>query len=59
MARIRLRPAVGLKVRKPAAPFPHLAAGGEEVELDTYWRRRLRAGDVVEIKVKRKARGPK
>jgi hypothetical protein len=59
MARMQLRPAGGLNVRKPAAPFPHLAAGGEEVELDTYWRRRLRAGDVVEIKVKRKAKGAK
>ena len=59
MARMQLRPVDGLNVRKPAAPFPHLAAEGEEVELDTYWRRRLRAGDVVEIKVKRKAKGPK
>ena len=49
MARMKLQPADGLKVRKPVAPFPHLAAGGEEVELDTYWRRRLRAGDVVEV----------
>lgn len=59
MARMQLRPADGLKVRKPAAPFPQLAAEGEEVELDTYWRRRLRAGDVVEIKVKRNRKGAK
>ncbi|MEM7308902.1 MAG: DUF2635 domain-containing protein [Planctomycetota bacterium] len=45
----RLRPgSKGLVVRVPGRQSP-LAAAGEEVALDTYWRRRLRAGDVVEV----------
>lgn len=34
------------KVRKPMGPY--LAADGEEVNLDTYWHRKLQAGEVEE-----------
>lgn len=43
---VTLKPArPGLQVRKPDGG--HLAQEGEEVIVTTYWRRRLRAGDVV------------
>ena len=35
-----------IKVRKPTGT--HLAEAGEEVVLESYWRRRLADGDVVE-----------
>lgn len=46
--RVHLKPAEGLKVRQPDGQV--LPEEGKEVELTTYWRRRLRDGDVVEIK---------
>lgn len=48
--RITIKPAPGLKIRKPAYPFPHLAQDGEEVTLDSFWVRRLQTGDVIEVK---------
>lgn len=42
-----LRPAAGKKVRRPDGK--HLAESGEAVELNSYWRRRLDAGDVIEV----------
>ena len=42
-----LRPADGRKVRRQDGK--HLAEGGETVELNSYWRRRLEAGDVIEV----------
>ncbi len=39
-----LKPRDGLKVRKPSGPL--LDPEGEPVLMDTYWRRRLRDGDV-------------
>lgn len=53
LERIFLKPApmeldgkpVERKVRKPVGTY--LAAAGEEVNLDTYWRRRINDGDVV------------
>lgn len=38
---------VPMKVRNPATGR-HLAADGEWVDLDTYWRRRIRDEDVAE-----------
>lgn len=54
MKRIFIKPAplvidekaVERRVRKPTGVL--LAADGEEVNLDTYWQRRLNDGDVVE-----------
>jgi hypothetical protein len=43
-----LKPAQGVKVRKPETG-QHLAEGGEEVTVSSYWLRRLAAGDVVEV----------
>lgn len=43
-----IKPADGLKVRR--LDGVHLSADGETVVLDSYWRRRLLAGDVVEAK---------
>lgn len=42
-----------LKVRKPAGGY--LAAEGESLELTSYWRRRLRDGDVAISKAPRKS----
>ncbi|MFC0710752.1 DUF2635 domain-containing protein [Azorhizophilus paspali] len=44
-----LKPADGRLVRHPADYRP-LAAEGEPVELNSYWRRKLKAGDVIEVK---------
>ncbi len=48
MKRAFLQPAQGGLVRHPGSRRP-LEAEGEEVELTSYWRRRLRRGDVVQI----------
>jgi hypothetical protein len=40
-----LRPAAGVKVRRPDGK--HLAEAGETVTMNSYWDRRLTAGDVV------------
>lgn len=46
--RATLKPArPDLIVRHPGARGRPLAPEGEEVELSTHWRRRLRVGDVV------------
>ena len=47
--RKKLKPAKGLKVRHPN-DFRHMKEGGESVPMNTYWRRLLKAGDVVECK---------
>ncbi|UEX76990.1 DUF2635 domain-containing protein [Sediminicurvatus halobius] len=47
-----LKPRDGLQVRKPDGRV--LAAEGERVALTSYWRRRLRDGDVVEARPPRK-----
>lgn len=49
VARKKLKPAPGRLVRYPANPRQVLPEGGAEVVMDTYWTRRLRAGDVVEV----------
>jgi len=46
--RVKIRPAEGRLVRMPDGKQP-LPAEGLEVERNTYWIRRLRAGDVVEV----------
>lgn len=43
-----LKPAGDRKVRRPDGY--HLRATGERVEMNTYWRRRLAAGEVEEVK---------
>jgi hypothetical protein len=48
-ARITVKPAEGRLVRHPGNYRP-LAADGEQVEKNSYWTRKLRAGDVVEVK---------
>ena len=46
-----VKPAEGLKVRRPEKPYELLLDEGAEVsEFDMYWHRRLRDGDVVEVK---------
>ena len=40
-----LKPAAGIKVRHPGGR--HLAIEGEPVEVNSYWLRRIAAGDVV------------
>lgn len=45
MAFIKLKPAKGLKVKKPN-DLTWLNEEGEEVEKDSYWIRRLKDGDV-------------
>lgn len=48
MSTMHLKPVPGLKVRRPDRR--HLAEAGEVVTMTPYWRRRLAAGDVVEVK---------
>ena len=43
-----LAPKEGGRVRRPDTKLP-LAAEGESVVMDRYWRRRLLHGDVVEV----------
>lgn len=43
--RVRIRPRPGVKIRDPRT-LEHLPEEGKEVELDTYWRRRLKSQDV-------------
>lgn len=43
-----VKPAPGVKVRHPFTR-EHLPAEGLEVPTDTFWLRRLRAGDVIEV----------
>lgn len=44
-----VKPAPGVKVRHPVTR-KHIPEGGIEVPIsDTYWARRLRSGDVVEV----------
>ena len=43
-----VKPAPGLVVRDPVTKFP-LPAEGREVQLSSYWQRRLNSGDVVAI----------
>ncbi len=43
-----LRPAPGLKVRRPDGA--HLSETGETVVVNSYWQRKLDAGDVTEFK---------
>lgn len=43
-----LKPAQGLIVRDPHTRQP-LPAEGREVQLNEWWARRLRVGDVVEV----------
>lgn len=57
--RIRIRPAEGLKVPVPGRPKKPLAATGEFVQLDGYWRRRLAAGEVVRVTTKAPKGAPK
>lgn len=47
--KVVVKPKDGLRVKDPATRRD-LPAAGAEVELDTYWRRRLSDGDVVEVK---------
>lgn len=51
----KLKPANdAIKVRDPVTG-EHLPAAGANVELTSYWRRRMRDGDVVEVPAKAKA----
>lgn len=50
MEKQTLKPAPGLKVRMPNGN--HLPDGGAEVELNSYWLRRLNDGDVVQAAAK-------
>lgn len=46
MKKLYLKPAAGLKVPDPVTGKP-LAAEGEEKPDTTYWRRRIKDGDVA------------
>lgn len=48
-ARIILKPVEGRLVRHPGNYQP-LAADGEAVEKNSYWVRKVLAGDVIEVK---------
>ncbi len=46
-ATIRIKPAPGLIVRDPVTYRPLAVEGEDKPRFSTYWRRRLRDGDVV------------
>ena len=48
MATLHLKPAEGLRVVDPLTRQP-LPPGGDQVEASTYWFRRLKDGDVIEL----------
>lgn len=48
MKQMTLKPRKGVLVRKPDGL--HLAEKGEVVPRNAYWLRRLREGDVIEVK---------
>ncbi len=50
MITFKVKPRAGAKVMKPDGTL--LNPNGEEVEKTTYWVRRLRDGDVVEVNTK-------
>ncbi len=53
MQTIKLKPRKGIRVLDPATRKP-LPERGEKVTLTTYWRRRLRDGDVEQPQPPRK-----
>jgi hypothetical protein len=48
---VTIKPAPGLRVRTPDGSL--LPEAGATVELTIYWRRRLAAGDVIEVSTAR------
>lgn len=54
MITFKVKPRAGAKVMKPDGTL--LNPNGEEVEKTTYWVRRLRDGDVVEVNAKGEAK---
>jgi hypothetical protein len=44
-----VKPAPGVKVRDPVSRQHIPEAGYQVSDTDTYWRRRLMAGDVIEV----------
>lgn len=54
---IRVKPAGHNLVRNPDAAMRHLDPAGEPVEMSTYWRRRIKDGDVVKVVNKEKTNG--
>ena len=52
MAIVIVKPAAGLKIRMPERQMRHLSEVGEPVEMNEYWRRRLKDGDVVKVDTK-------
>ncbi|MBO3274131.1 DUF2635 domain-containing protein [Pseudomonas schmalbachii] len=48
MTTATVKPAEGRRVRRPG-DFQLLSPDGERVELDSYWRRLIKAGDVVVV----------
>ena len=49
MTTVILKPAPGARVRFPNNPSRLLREEGDRVELDSAWRRLMKAGDVVEV----------
>jgi hypothetical protein len=52
-----LKPTPGLSVRDPQTARP-LHADGEPKELNSYWLRRLREGDVIRVEEKAASKTP-
>lgn len=49
MTRMFVKPKPGLKVREPNPPYAHIPEEGKEVPADSYWMRRVRDGDVIQV----------
>jgi hypothetical protein len=55
-----LKPADGVTVLFPNSPHRPLSTDGEEVEVNSYWIRRMNDGDVTEVQTEpAKAAGSK
>lgn len=50
MAKVKLKPKLGLTVRHPKTYKP-LDKDGEVVEMNAYWKRRLKDRDVTEMRM--------
>jgi hypothetical protein len=55
MAKVFIKPKEGIKVRDPHTK-QYLPEEGAFVELSSYWKRRLKDGDVIEEKLPKKSK---
>jgi hypothetical protein len=57
--RICIRPAAGVRVRRPTPPYKFLDDEPTVVNVHSYWYRRLLKGDVIECPMPDETKSPK